>query len=263
MRLFLKHYGEKRTGTNYLRALLVANFPDVVPLTHVLGDKHSAPVPLQKYWDETSALRDRAWQFVTRATFAVPAETTKADDPDQLEYLRSLCEELADSFAAGRFGFVISVKNPYAWAASYARYCGWMTNTENGLQMATKYAAGLQWACQESNRRHRAWLDHCRKFPAHSIVVRYEDLLAEPAQTLVLVASKFGLDQPTEVAVPKRMIGPPVWDNDPPLVYQQQFDSSFYEQKRFMNQLNRELWDIVDCTIDWKLMGAFAYQRAS
>jgi Sulfotransferase family len=45
MTAFIKQYGEKRTGTNVLRALLYSHFRDVTVLMHVLGDKHSPPSP--------------------------------------------------------------------------------------------------------------------------------------------------------------------------------------------------------------------------
>jgi hypothetical protein len=46
MTAFIKQYGEKRTGTNVLRALLHAHYRDITVLMHVLGDKHSPPSPL-------------------------------------------------------------------------------------------------------------------------------------------------------------------------------------------------------------------------
>ena len=46
MTAFIKQYGEKRTGTNVLRALLHAHYRDVTVLMHMLGDKHSPPGPL-------------------------------------------------------------------------------------------------------------------------------------------------------------------------------------------------------------------------
>ncbi|MGH9932769.1 MAG: hypothetical protein ACREA9_26500 [Pyrinomonadaceae bacterium] len=262
MKVFLKQYGEKRTGTNYLRTLLLKNFPDVVPLMHVLGDKHSAPVPLYEYWRQTHTLPDAAWEFVARSTFAAPAESTNPGDPGQLQHMRSLSEDLAKSFAEGLLGFVFSVKHPYAWATSYARYCGWMIQAGGQVQMRTEYTAGLQLACWEFNSRHRAWLDHCRRFPARSFVVRYEDLLTAPEKTIALLASKFGLEQPARpLALPLRTVGPPFWDNSPLLIYQQQFNPGFYHEKRFLQQLSGELWEIVNTTIDWELVKFFEYDR--
>jgi len=38
---YFKQYGCKRTGTNYLKALLERNFSDVMVLMHTLGGKHN------------------------------------------------------------------------------------------------------------------------------------------------------------------------------------------------------------------------------
>jgi hypothetical protein len=41
--IFIKQYGEMRTGTNLLRLCLQETFDDAVVFMHVLGDKHSPP----------------------------------------------------------------------------------------------------------------------------------------------------------------------------------------------------------------------------
>ena len=120
MTVFLKQYGERRTGTNYLRALLLANCPGTVPLMHVLGDKHSPPVALDEYWQKARMRPDAAFEFVKATTFASPAESTHPQDTAQLQHMRRLAEPLAQSVADGRLGFLISVKHPYPWAASFA-----------------------------------------------------------------------------------------------------------------------------------------------
>src|SRR5687767_1130513 len=107
MTKFLKQYGEKRTGTNYLRALLLANCPGTVPLMHILGDKHSPPVPLDHYWQKTQEAPDRAFEFVKAATFAAPAESTRPNDAAQLEHMRSLATQIDESVSTGQLGFLI------------------------------------------------------------------------------------------------------------------------------------------------------------
>ena len=121
MKVCLKQFGEKRTGTNFVRALLLANYPDVVPLMHVLGDKHLAPLDLCRYLENAEAAPDPAWEFIRAATLAAPAEYTRADDPEQIRYLRGIAEAVTHAVRSGELGFILSTKHPYAWAASLAR----------------------------------------------------------------------------------------------------------------------------------------------
>jgi len=120
-KVFLKQYGERRTGTNYLRALLFANYGNVVPFMHVLGDKHAPPVDFAAHWEKTRTTPEPAWNFLTSATWAAPSETTDANDPGQLKHLREAAGMMTDAFDPSRLGFLISVKHPYSWAASLAR----------------------------------------------------------------------------------------------------------------------------------------------
>jgi hypothetical protein len=55
MTLYLKQYGERRTGTNALRALIAANYADVAVLMHILGDKHSPPADLDAIRSEVGS----------------------------------------------------------------------------------------------------------------------------------------------------------------------------------------------------------------
>ena len=123
---FVKQYGERRTATNYLRALLLANYPSVMPLMHVLGDKHSEPVELDVYLREARRATDPDWEFVRSATMAVPAESTRAGDSVQVEYLKNIAPSVARGAREGTIGFAISARHPYAWAPSWrAIPAGW------------------------------------------------------------------------------------------------------------------------------------------
>jgi len=70
MTTYLKQYGERCTGTNYLRFLLQKNCTDTVVLMHILGDKHSPPEPLEELWRATRQCPQPDVEFVSRATFA-------------------------------------------------------------------------------------------------------------------------------------------------------------------------------------------------
>ena len=260
MDTFLKQYGERRTGTNYLRALLFSNCAGVIPLMHILGDKHSAPVDLDECWQKASGLPDVAWEFVRTATFASPAESTRADDAEQLAHMRNMAESLANSVASGQLGFLISVKHPYAWAASFARYSGWMITIDDELRMQIGLQSALELACGQFNERHRAWLDHWSRFPSRTAIVKYEDLLSDTAMVLSMLVAKFGLQRSTdECALITGTVGAVDWDNCPLLISEHPFDTSFYYERRFVDQLSPELWEVVRRTIDWGIAREFGY----
>src|ERR1051325_6534532 len=95
---FVKQYGERRTGTNFVRALLCANY-HVEVLMHIFGDKHSAPAPFDEYWREAQSDPMPARAFAWRATFSVPAATTNALDPLQVEDVTEMADGIANAFA--------------------------------------------------------------------------------------------------------------------------------------------------------------------
>ena len=209
--VFLKQYGERRTGTNYLRGLLRANFDNVVVLMHVLGDKHSAPVPIDLP-ENGSAEEAHAW--VRTLTHAAPAESTRTGNEAQEQYMREVAVDLVEAARDQRLGFLISVKDPYAWGASVSAYYGWLPR--GGPRAKPHFPLPSQvwrvlrpveqavkcrqlWAgCLRSNRKHRAWLDLYERLPSQTSIVRYEDLLTEPARILCELQRKYGLRQKGE-----------------------------------------------------------------
>jgi hypothetical protein len=258
----IKQYGERRTGTNYLRAVLLANFRDVLPLMHVLGDKHSPPVAIDEYWLRCRAFPDAAWQFVTTTTFAAPAESTRPHDQTQLRYLQRVAAVVAEAVNAGELGYVLSVKHPCAWAVSIAKYYGWASWVNGQVRMHDRFGAQLEAACRDFNLRHRAWVEHQRRLRARCLIVRHEKLLENPANMVRLLRSTFGLQPAREVMI---LPGGPVmssdWDHCRPEIYPVQFDANSCRPKEVLSALSPSLWKIVDRSIDWNLAADFGYER--
>jgi hypothetical protein len=256
----LKQYGEKRTGTNYLRALLFANYRNVLPLMHVLGDKHSPPVDFPAHWEKARSQPEAIFNFVTSTTWAAPAETTCAQDSKQLRHLREVATALTDAFCPGRLGFVITVKHPYSWAASLARYNSWL-NPPDGV-MGREHAESLRLACDQYNRRHEAWLELHRRSEERCLIIRYEKLLEEPVAALSLLERKFGLlrSGPEPVVIRDRTL-PTHWDDHPVSYESVRFDPSPYRDRTYQDLLTPELWTVVRETIDWDLAARFGYHE--
>lgn len=258
--VFLKQYGERRTGTNYLRALLKANYSNVVPLMHVMGDKHSPPVALDELWEKVRDEPDAAWRLITESTFTAPADTTSREDPRQLAYMRELAEPAADAVASGRLVFALSTKHPFPWVVSAARFQGWLVMTTGGLRLHPRLTGRVIEACRAYNLRHESWLDHVSRYGSRSIIVRHEDLLADSFSVLRTLASRFELKQAApELTDLVLSAAAPIWDEHPLTFRQRPFDREYYRQRDYIRCLNSDLWEIVKRLIDWRLMSHLGY----
>ena len=92
---------------------------------HVLGDKHSVPAPLfppDTRTPEAAYHLSMGTRRVHALTTSVRAESTVAGDGGQQEYLRSIAVPLLEAVRERRLGFVLNVKDPYAWGASLCKY---------------------------------------------------------------------------------------------------------------------------------------------
>lgn len=249
-RVFLKQYGERRTGTNFLRVILLLNYRRVTPLMHVLGDKHSAPVDWEEVLRRTSGQPDADAAFVREATLAMPAENTLPGHPERAAYMQRLAEPLARAVRQGRVGFLVSIKHPLVWAGSYAKYQKWCHEVEGKLRAA----------CRDFNQRHRAWWRLVDEHPERTFVVPHERLCAEPLRVLAELERKFGLRRRRWKRVfPRNEVNPTVWDHDPPHYGAYPFSRRFYSEQRYKDLLVPEIRRVVEETIDWGLMRRFGY----
>jgi hypothetical protein len=253
--LFLKQYGERRTGTNALRALITANCRDVVVLMHILGDKHSPPVALEELWREVQSSDDPAWQFVSRATFAAPARTTSRDDAGQLAELRRSAEPLTASFVSGAFGWLISIRNPYAWAIGLGRFLGWASR---GSFPDTRLE-DLRNACRIFNTNYTAWLGLAEARPWRALIVRHEDLVADSEATVRQVESKFGLEPSARFTPVDHVVEPAHWDHVNMPVRRLSYDRDHYAGAAQWRDLPMPHRRVVTETVDWDLLRPLGY----
>lgn len=260
--LFLKQYGAIRTGTNYLRTLVRLNYPpsQVVPLMHVLGDKHAAPAPFDELWRLAQDDDDPAFSFVLRATRHAPPASPSPNLPRQREAFRAVAGPLARAFREGRLGFVLSIKDPYAWVLSAARYRGW---TDRASPLGVHLAGVVAGQCAGFNASYATWLALAGREPERWQVVRYEDLVADPAATLGALDARFGLRRGSGALVDLGTEADAAgWDHDPPRTVPVPFDRAYYLEKRYLARLPPPLRDVVTRSIDWELVAPLGYLPA-
>ena len=249
MSTFLKQYGERRTGTNYLRYLLQANYADTVVLMHILGDKHSPPQPFDDLWQATRDTPEPDVAFVERATRAVSRNSGDRERAD----VRRIAAEVAEAWQRGAIGTLISIKDPYAWVLSMARYEQW--RPLGPLQDEER----LVTACRTFNEKYAAWLQWARTNP--SSIIRYEDLLARPEQTAVGIAVRFSLRRtsPAFVNTTARMARQ-IIDADAIETLREPFDPRWYINRAYLRSVPGVMREIVTKTIAWNQLGPLGYE---
>ncbi len=269
MATFFKQYGAHRTGTNVVRTLLTDNFRDVVVLMHVLGDKHSRPVDLAEVLRASEAAADPAWDFVTRATWSMPAASTNPQAERQLAYLRSVAAPVLEAARARRIAFVISARDPYSWAYGIVAYRGWYRRRYRTVLpslfsawLRPRIEHKLRHACRELNRTTAAWLDLLDRHPDRTSVVRLEDLWKDQRAMLDALARKHGLEPRS--GEPKLLAGstvPAHWDHE-------QAGASALAAVERRDQLRRDFAPmaamferVVGEEISWPLLGRLGYAR--
>lgn len=154
----LKQWGLKRTGTNYLRWLIEANFQDVRVLADVLGWKHGLPTLYP-------TMNPREWYPEWK--------------PDFIPVTEKELQAIQMALAADRVGHVMLVKDPVGWIDSMARY--------HKLEVRQLSAANLNQLVNQWNTTTYAYT----LFPG--AILRYEDILTLPTNTLGYLKEHFSL----------------------------------------------------------------------
>lgn len=253
MTIFIKQYGEKRTGTNLLKLLITTRFSGVMVLMHILGDKHSPPLPLRKIFERATQAHAAPSEFATIATRERPAETTSEEDREQHLFLRAVATEVGNAYATDALRFVVSLRHPYAWLASLRRFERWASPVS---------AATVVGACERFNRHYAAWLALRGEYGSQVAVVAYEDLLICATGTLSRLARQLDLREIgcEPVALPEDHVIPTFWDDLPTRTASGvRFDSCSDGDGRDWKELSSQIRKTVAETIDWRQLAEFGY----
>lgn len=254
----IKQYGEIRTGTNYLRALLLRNFPQTQVLSYILGGKHHPPADFGLLWTEAQASDDLAFTFVSTATYSQRGGASHPKDPTQQEELALRAPGIAEAYATDALGFLVSIKHPYAWVVSAARFNGWLHDDE---QLREWNLELVRDACIGYNCNYRAWFALMQEYGSRARLVRYEELLADPARVLAEIAVQFGWQCPVVFKPVTAVVEPTSWDHLPVEEAKEPFCPDYYREAAFMNVLSPAHRHLIDDVIDWELLHELGYAR--
>jgi len=229
---YIKQYGAKRSGTNYTRWLLQENFPDVQVMSEVLGWKHGPHTGID--WS--------GGDWVDRSHGS-------AAEAEKRRLLALVTDDLRKAVAAGELRYIVTVKNPYAWWDSYARF----TETKRpDLAMTPEEGVGL-W-----NSLHLNWLSLTRRPLA--VMVRYEDLLLDLGSTLDRIAGSLRLakgggyvDAKVRMARRSDLSWGMGQTNKP-------FDPSYYTDKKYLARFDGKMLDLFRKRLSAPLVQALCYE---
>lgn len=251
--IYVKQYGAERTGTNVLRRLLPRAFAGVEVLMHVLGDKHSEPAPAL-----TQALARGAAtaETVARATFERPSATTDPGCPTQRAFVASVAASVADAVATRELRVVVSIKHPYAWAASLMRQRGW---TAAALRSGSARAE-LTAACLRLGVRHRAWSELVDGGALRATYVTHEALLADAPACLRRIGRALDLGEPAPVDLPAGVVLPTSWDDAATVEHYERFSRAYYTDHTYLERLGPAGVEVVSNAIVWSTFERWGYQ---
>ena len=258
MTVVVKQYGELRTGTNYVRALLQQNYPNTLVLTYILGDKHSPPVAFDAIWDEVRHLPDPDLEFARRATYAVRGPASQDGDRTQLAEIRKRAAAVAAAYRDRSMRFLVTIKDPCAWIVSVARFQQWVHRDDETLHDWD--CDRVREMCFRYNAHYASWRELVDANPERARMIRFEDLLTDAEQVFTGVERLLGLTRPKAFVDLAETVEPTVWDHLPVLKSTAQFDDSYYSGRRYLERLLPEHRAIIASTIDWETLSPFGYE---
>jgi hypothetical protein len=255
-RAVIKQYGAPGTGTNLLRALLLGCTPPPLVLMHVLGDKHGPPVDVHALRARLAA-GSRADDVVREATEAEPSATTEPDSPRQRAYVAGVADEVARAVTGERLCVTISARHPLDWAARTARRLGWPPASEGGRHREPAVCEALESACRDLSRRYRQWSQLHDRLAPRSAVVRYEDLVSRPQDTVQAVLATAGHIPARCCDTLPPLIRPGAWDDEEP----QRHWLSYEPRAPAEEVLTTRMVEVVLTSTDWEVLTPLGYQR--
>lgn len=230
MTTYIKQYGAKRTGTNYLRWLLEANFKDVSVLTNILGWKHG-PHPTKVDWSGRDWDHRRTESSAKLAALVTP-EIKKAHEDGLIRYC-------------------ILVKNPYSYYASHVRL--WPNEDKSDADYAHDLIT--TW-----NTLYTNWLE-LSKSAEWALVVRFEDLITDKESCLNRISSEFRLSAVGKIIDTNKSLRAlnETTMNQKQFIRKKTFDAEFYTGKKYMSVITQEALNAINKMLDPNLMDEFGY----
>jgi len=215
---YFKVFGAERTGTLYLKALIDENIKDTYTFINEFGSRHKAPLTSDQM---------RAW--VVRNRRSAGARVVRLL-PKMSRHQVKICP-------------IVIIKDPYVWYKSINRW-----RRGRGLDINKEYKMYMNAYTSFMNLLVNTEL--YGNFYTNGIHIKYEDLLKDPEDMLIVICDFYGL--PRE-SLRKELIIPDKIKNS----------NKFTEKKKQMYLSNgpykmaMELINQITLLIDWDTIGTY------
>ncbi len=254
----VKQYGEYRTGSNALRALVLENFDNALVLMHLLGDKHHDAADYENLAKALSGCGTDQLSAILDATWARHGGLTRPENFRQLAFARAFYKPVASSITDGTLRALLTVRHPLTWVEAVMRFWEWPAQPAADPWLKGQWIGLANRLCRRFNVRYAGWLKLREKFGGRAIIVPFEAIEADWSGVVESLASAFPLHlrrgHPVKSA---RRVEPSPWANAPPCY-------SKAKQRRHAStrpRVHPELEEIVNREIDWGLLERLGYTR--
>jgi len=231
MTLYVKQYGDFRTGTSFTRAFL-ESYLDCKVLVNVLGWKHGLPE------DPVLWMHNHVRTAYKPLKIEVCGRRLNEFD----------VEGLLEAVRTNTVRRCLSIRNPFAWIRSWIK----QVHRKAARDTSTDRVF-LDESCRRFNESHRAWLDD-DWYKGKTIIVRHEDLLTADPE---VIAGEFSelLNIPTKFHdIDQRLRKVVDASHEHSFNFGRRFDRAYYMQDKYMNELGREAKDILLDRLDWDFL---------
>ena len=249
MTTYIKQYGIQRSCTNFVKILLENNLEDTVVLSNVLGWKHG---PHKKDIDWTG----KNWE---------PHEQNIKNyiSTDELDSIKKAHYE-------GKISYIICLKDPYAWLVSYSKYdnrpdkirsLGGLVNESRKLLNRRKGVNldKIPNYLDMWNQLHQNWIELAQM--PNCTYTKYEDLLENPEKEVERLARFFKTETKEDFYLPdKKMKRGGEKMNKNTATEDKLFDSSYYIERKYMDNFSEEMCETVRKHIDSEIVQKIGYQ---
>jgi hypothetical protein len=174
MKKYIKIYGDRRTGTNFIQQLCRQNFNNVDVFDNQFGWKHGPPKN-----------KEEMFKWISKNTKR-----------------RSNYGKIFDEFLQGgnKLYPCVIIKNPYSWYLSIKNYIGKMANRKFNLAKLYKRYNMIYSSYKEMYEGK-----YGNELYSQTVVVKYEDLLVNAEQKINEIAEMLGLKIKTPFVVPNKV----------------------------------------------------------
>ena len=267
--IIFHQYGARRSGTNYIQALLEENFSNILVMGSLFW-KHDYCVCSDDYkrlifpnYPNLSTLNPDGYKKEFK-------DFKPWRNDDRSTYTRDLFNILSEAALSNNIKTLITVKNPYAWIESLQRwtlgnheepnealYMFYETESKemviNEGHYFFNHEQNTRKHIESYNKRHKQWLTQADE------VIMYEAALQDYEKLLIYFENKYNLQRRHDELVNISSGCDPF-----PIVIQGETENwsykDYYLEKTYFQNLLPETLKIITETIDWDLFQEYGYE---